>query len=112
MRRIVDLRPGVYSVTFTLPGFNTVKREGNAFSGTMFAAVATSGMQGNNFTQDLKDRGLTTRRKRTFARSFRSPVESSPTGPLPRPTACCSKRARPTTTASASAIHRPACIRR
>ena len=25
--KIVDLRPGVYSVTFTLPGFNTVKRE-------------------------------------------------------------------------------------
>src|SRR5262245_44327696 len=26
--KIVDLRPGVYSVTFTLPGFATVKREG------------------------------------------------------------------------------------
>jgi hypothetical protein len=26
--RIVDLRPGVYSVTFTLPGFNTLRREG------------------------------------------------------------------------------------
>src|SRR5688572_19921808 len=26
--RIVDLRPGVYSVTFTLPGFSTVKRDG------------------------------------------------------------------------------------
>src|SRR6187200_15110 len=26
--RIVDLRPGTYSVTFTLPGFTTVKREG------------------------------------------------------------------------------------
>jgi hypothetical protein len=25
---IVDLRPGVYAVTFTLPGFNTVKRDG------------------------------------------------------------------------------------
>ena len=25
--KIVDLRPGVYSITFTLPGFNTVKRE-------------------------------------------------------------------------------------
>src|SRR5829696_3675098 len=25
--RIVDLRPGVYTVTFTLPGFSTVKRE-------------------------------------------------------------------------------------
>ncbi len=26
----------------------------------MFAALATSGMQGNNFTQELKDGGLTT----------------------------------------------------
>src|SRR5262245_37101365 len=26
--RIVDLRPGTYTVTFSLPGFSTVKREG------------------------------------------------------------------------------------
>jgi hypothetical protein len=26
--RIIDLRPGTYAVTFTLPGFNTVRREG------------------------------------------------------------------------------------
>lgn len=26
--RIVDVRPGTYTVTFTLPGFTTVKREG------------------------------------------------------------------------------------
>src|SRR5262245_54759502 len=26
--KIENLRPGTYSVTFTLPGFNTVKREG------------------------------------------------------------------------------------
>ena len=26
--KIVELRPGTYSVTFTLPGFATVKREG------------------------------------------------------------------------------------
>src|ERR671939_1483830 len=26
--RIVDLRPGPYTVTFTLPGFTTVRREG------------------------------------------------------------------------------------
>src|SRR5439155_2121635 len=25
--KILDLRPGIYSVTFTLPGFNTFKRE-------------------------------------------------------------------------------------
>ena len=37
--RIVDLRPGVYSVTFTLPGFSTVKREGIELSGAFVATV-------------------------------------------------------------------------
>src|SRR6266849_1801439 len=32
--RIVDLRPGVYSVTFTLPGFAVVKRDGIELIGT------------------------------------------------------------------------------
>ena len=31
--RIVDLKPGTYSVTFTLSGFSTVKREGIELSG-------------------------------------------------------------------------------
>ena len=34
--QIVDLRPGEYAITFTLPGFNTVKRDGVILSG--FAA--------------------------------------------------------------------------
>src|SRR6187402_2427109 len=37
--RIVDLRPGTYSVTFTLPGFTTVKREGIELSGNFVATV-------------------------------------------------------------------------
>src|SRR5881396_1107316 len=37
--RIVDLRPGTYSVTFTLPGFATVLREGIELSGTFVANV-------------------------------------------------------------------------
>ncbi len=37
--RIVDLRPGTYSVTFTLPGFNTVRREGVELTGTFTATV-------------------------------------------------------------------------
>jgi hypothetical protein len=37
--RIVDLRPGSYSVTFTLPGFATVRREGIVLTGTMTATV-------------------------------------------------------------------------
>src|SRR5918995_2464785 len=35
--RIVDLRPGVYSLTATLPGFSTVKRDGVQLTGTFTA---------------------------------------------------------------------------
>jgi len=31
--KIIDLRPGTYEVTFTLPGFGTVKRDGVELSG-------------------------------------------------------------------------------
>ena len=37
--RIVDLRPGTYSVIFTLPGFNSLKRDGVELSGTFVATV-------------------------------------------------------------------------
>src|SRR5437667_277089 len=37
--RIVDLRPGTYTVTFNLPGFTTVTREGIELSGTFIATV-------------------------------------------------------------------------
>jgi hypothetical protein len=37
--RIVDLRPGTYTVTFTLPGFSTVKREGIELAGDFVATV-------------------------------------------------------------------------
>lgn len=37
--RIVDLRPGTYSVTFSLPGFSTVRREGIELSGIFVATV-------------------------------------------------------------------------
>jgi hypothetical protein len=36
---IVDLRPGTYTVTFTLPGFNAVKREGVQLSGSFVATI-------------------------------------------------------------------------
>src|SRR3989449_6625293 len=39
--RIVDLRPGTYSVTFSLPGFSTVKRQGIELSGSFVATVNT-----------------------------------------------------------------------
>jgi hypothetical protein len=37
--RIVDLRPGTYSLTFTLPGFTTVKREGLELSGSLTLTI-------------------------------------------------------------------------
>ena len=37
--RIEDLRPGVYALTFTLPGFSTVKREGIELSGSFTATI-------------------------------------------------------------------------
>src|SRR5436309_14062877 len=37
--RIVNLLPGSYSVTFSLPGFSTVKREGIELTGTFVATV-------------------------------------------------------------------------
>src|SRR5881396_104898 len=37
--KIVDLRPGTYTVTFTLPGFNVVKREGVELTSGFTAAV-------------------------------------------------------------------------
>jgi hypothetical protein len=37
--RILELRPGTYSVTFSLPGFSTVKRDGIELSGSFVATV-------------------------------------------------------------------------
>jgi len=37
--RIVDLRPGTYSVTFTLPGFTTFKRDGVELTGALTATI-------------------------------------------------------------------------
>lgn len=40
--RIIDLRPGSYTVTFTLPGFSSVKREGIELTGSFVATVDAS----------------------------------------------------------------------
>jgi hypothetical protein len=37
--RIVDLRPGIYTITFTLTGFNSVRREGLELTGSFTATV-------------------------------------------------------------------------
>ncbi len=38
--RIVDLRPGTYSLTFTLPGFTSVKRDGIELTGSQTLTIA------------------------------------------------------------------------
>ena len=47
--RIVDLRPGVYAVTFALPGFTTLRREGieltAAFTATVNADLAVGALE-------------------------------------------------------------------
>src|SRR6476660_8494487 len=37
--RVVDLRPGTYSVSFTLTGFSSVKREGIELTGSFVATI-------------------------------------------------------------------------
>jgi hypothetical protein len=37
--RIIDLRPGTYSLTFTLTGFSTVRREGIELTGSFVATI-------------------------------------------------------------------------
>jgi len=37
--RIIDLRPGTYSVTFTLTGFSVVKRDGVELNGSFVAVI-------------------------------------------------------------------------
>jgi hypothetical protein len=39
--RIIDLRPGTYAVSFTLPGFSVVRREGIELTGALTANVST-----------------------------------------------------------------------
>jgi len=47
--RIVDLRPGVYTVTFTLPGFSTLRREGleltTGFTATVNADLSVGALE-------------------------------------------------------------------
>src|SRR4029450_11985169 len=40
--KIVDLRPGMYSVTFTLAGFGTVRRDGGAMSNNFTAPLTVA----------------------------------------------------------------------
>ena len=65
--RVVDLRPGAYSVTFTLPGFSTVRREGIELTGTFVATVkpnSKSALWRKRFTSTPNRRPWTCRARR------------------------------------------------
>src|SRR5256714_5060400 len=55
---IVDIRPGVYTVTFTLPGFSTVKREGIEVVGS-FTATVDAEMKGGTQEETITVTGQT-----------------------------------------------------
>lgn len=50
--KIVDLRPGTYTVTFTLVGFSSVKREGIELTGS-FAATVNADMKVGGLTETI-----------------------------------------------------------
>jgi len=50
--RIVDLRAGAYTITFTLPGFSTVKREGITLEGS-FTATINADMRLGELTETI-----------------------------------------------------------
>ena len=63
--RVVDLRPGTYSVTFSLTGFKTVKRDGIELTGTFVATVnadlTVGGLDGNAHRHRSNHRSWTSR---------------------------------------------------
>src|SRR5580658_6649825 len=56
--RIVDLRPGVYSVSFELTGFTTIKRDGIELSGS-FTATVNADLQVGNVAETVTVTGET-----------------------------------------------------
>ncbi|PYR69975.1 MAG: hypothetical protein DMF88_04305 [Acidobacteria bacterium] len=55
---IIDLRPGTYTVTFSLPGFNTYKRDGIAIS-VGFTATVNAEMQVGSLAETITVTGET-----------------------------------------------------
>src|SRR3989442_3840183 len=56
--RIVDLRPGLYTVTFTLPGFNTFRRDGIELS-TRFTATLNAELRVGTVSETVTVSGAT-----------------------------------------------------
>ena len=66
--KIVDLRPGVYSVTFTLPGFNTVKRDGVELP-TNFTATINADLRVGALEETITVSGAVAGRRRAERRA-------------------------------------------
>jgi len=54
--RIIDLRPGLYTITVTLPGFNTIQREGVELSGERAVTTINFEMSVGGVTETLVTR--------------------------------------------------------
>ena len=80
---IVDLRPGTYTVTFTLQGFNTVRREGIELTGS-FAATVSADLRVGALEESITDTGETpvvdVRTSRTQQTMDRAIIDSIPSG--------------------------------
>src|SRR5438128_2386676 len=81
--KIVELRPGTYSVTFTLPGFNTVRREGIALT-TGFTATVNAVLTVGSVAETITVSGASpvidlqnTKQTRVMAQEV---IETIPTG--------------------------------
>jgi Carboxypeptidase regulatory-like domain len=71
--QILDLRPGVYTITISLAGFSTVKREGIELTGSFVATVKTITVTGESPIVDLQ----TVTRQRVFGHDIADVI---PTG--------------------------------
>jgi hypothetical protein len=72
--RIVDLRPGTYTVTFTLEGFSTVLREGIMLTGS-FTATVNADLTVGNVPKHQRDGSVSHRRfRRTQQRVIQKEV--------------------------------------
>ena len=94
--QVVDLRPGEYNVTFTLPGFQTVREEGVALSAS-FTATVNAALPVGQVQEQVTVRGphrlSTCALARPNGRSIRSCSRAFPSG-ASRTSRCCSCPAR------------------
>jgi hypothetical protein len=81
--KIVDLRPGIYTVTFTLPGFNTYKREGIEIT-TQFTAAVNADLKVGAITETVTVTGespvVDTQRIQQVKVMTRDVIDAVPTG--------------------------------